>query len=369
MRLAAEADFSISSLKTVQPDKLLETTRRGRANWHNYETLKEFVEEDLGLFERIEPDLVLNDMRLSVPTACKAANMPLAAILNASWTNYYTIKVRGVENSRIGEFIRRTIGRKLARRLGLAEKVKQLILIRDSSCIRKLRKEMRLPSCKNLWEAMQGDLNLLCDIPEYAPTNDLPSHFSYIGPVTWEPEEKLPAWLNQLSPDRPTLYFTMGSTGNPGFFREAIDVFGDTKYQCLMTTGGMANIHQPPKNCFIADHAPGSAVAGKSNVVICHGGNGTIYQAMSQGVPIIGIPTMHDQEFNMQRVVDLGIGIQLNQLKWNRSDLIEAVEEVLAEKHYKTNAEEFKAILANYRGSRKGAELINGFCQQRLPRA
>jgi len=228
----------------------------------------------------------------------------------------------------------------------------------DSSPLRKLYKQMGLPPCKNILGAIAGDLNLLCDIPEYGPTKNLPPNFHYVGPIVWEPDSQPPEWLDQIRPEQPTLYFTMGSTGYPRFFQEAIDIFGNTKFQCIMTTGGMIKIEDPPKNFFIADYAPGSKILAKSDVVICHGGNGTIYQAMAQGVPIVGIPTMHEQEFNMQRVVDLGIGIQVSELRFKPSHLITAIQEVLAQKKYRENAQTLQEKLAQYNGPRKGADLI-----------
>ena len=47
-----------------------------------------------------------------------------------------------------------------------------------------------------------------------------------------------------------------------------------------------------------------------ADVVVCHAGNGTIYQALSQGKPIVGVPEFHDQEFNMQRVETFGVGLR-----------------------------------------------------------
>lgn len=361
MKLPRKAGFSTIPIKTIEPHRVLECARRGRTNPYDYTLLKELVKKDLKLFDKIKPDLVLGDLRPSLSTSCKVGKIPLAVTINAAWTNYYSVKIRSVEHSKVGQVVRGVLGRRLARRLGLAERIKKLIITIDSLPFRKLRKEMGLGSCRNMWDVLEGDLNLLTDIPEYAPTDDLPSNFRYIGPIVWEPETQPPCWLDNLSPDRPTLYFTMGSTGHSKFFQEAVKIFGNTGYQCIMTTAGMADIKNAPANFFITDYAPGSKIMEKSDVVICHGGNGTLYQAMSQGVPIIGIPTMHDQELNMQRVEDLRIGIQLSEVKFKPADLVEAVRKILAEKNYKQNAQRFKSILANYNGAAKGAELINSY--------
>lgn len=66
------------------------------------------------------------------------------------------------------------------------------------------------------------------------------------GPIFWGPDIDPPSWLEQLNPNRKTLYFTMGSTGFARFFQQAVDIFGNTDYQCLMTIAGMAQLSNIP---------------------------------------------------------------------------------------------------------------------------
>ena len=194
----------------------------------------------------------------------------------------------------------------------------------------------------------RGNLNLIVDTPDYGPTEELPDSFQYIGPIVWEPDIAPPPWLDRLDPDRPTVYFTMGSTGYPHFFELAVELFGDSEYQGVMTTAGMAQFDKLPDNFFAADYAPGSALMERSDVVVCHGGNGTIYQALGHGVPIIGIPTMHDQEFNLDRVVALGAGIHLSELRFRPEHLEQAVQEVLANGSYREGARRQQAGLGQF---------------------
>ncbi len=175
-----------------------------------------------------------------------------------------------------------------------------------------------------------NDLNLIVDIPSYTPQHNLPANFHFVGPIVWEPNIPPPEWLGSLDKNRPVIYFTMGSTGFEKFFKVAVDLFADTRYQVIFTAGGMKLPAARPANFFIEDYAPGLKLMEVSNLVVCHGGNGTIYQALSQGVPIIGIPTMHDQWFNMERVEELGVGIKLNEKKFKPEHLADAVERILA---------------------------------------
>src|SRR5262249_45511834 len=183
----------------------------------------------------------------------------------------------------------------------------------------------------------------------------MPENYRYIGPITWEADLPEPAWLQRLDPSRPTLYFTMGSTGDAQFFDEAIRVFGDTEYQILITTGGLADLGSVPSNVFVEQYAPGKALMNAADVVVSHGGNGTIYQALSSGVPIIGFPSIFDQEINLQRVCALGAGLRMWRSEYDAKTLKRAVEQVLGEPAYRTRCQELARRIAYMDGPRRAA--------------
>ncbi len=355
MKLPQEAGFQVLPIKTIDPDRVLKCSRNGRVNWFDYELIKACVKAELELFGQVKPDLILTDFRLPLSTSCELAGIPLAVILNASWTNYYSVKTKAPEHLKITQ----VLGKRLTTLF--VPWIKKLIVSFDSRPFNKFRREKGLAPRKNIWDVWQGDLNLIVDIPEYGPTENLPKKFHYIGPVVWEPALESPKWLETLEPDKPTIYFTMGSTGYARFFEQIIKIFGNSKYQCIMTTAGMVELSNIPDNFYVVDYAPGSEIMEKSDLVVCQGGNGTIYQAMTAGLPIIGIPTMHDQEFNLDRVEDLGVGIHLSELKFRPSHLVEAVEKIFSQENYKKNALQYKNILAGYNGPKTGAELISNF--------
>jgi MGT family glycosyltransferase len=355
MKLPREAGFAVLPIKTIDPDRVLTVSRSGRVNWYDYRLIEDCVAAELALFERVQPDLVLTDFRLPLSTSCEMAGIPLAVTLNAAWTNYYTVRVNAPEHLAVT----RLLGKWVTNRI--VPWVKKFIVTLDVQPFNRFRRKHGLRPLKNIWEVWRGDLNLLVDIPEFGPTKNLPPNFHYIGPIVWEPEVPAPTWLDRLDPARPTLYFSMGSTGFARFFKQAVEIFGGTAYQCLMTTAGLVDLPHLPDNFYVVEYAPGSQLMAHSDLVVCHGGNGTIYQAMQAGVPLIGIPTMHDQEFNLDRVVDLGIGIHQSELQFRAEHLVEAVEEILTQTHYRENARVYQEILATYNGPDTGAALIDHF--------
>jgi UDP:flavonoid glycosyltransferase YjiC (YdhE family) len=358
-RLVREADFDVHDIATVPPERILSRSRKGRCDWYTLDHVRMTVAADLELFDRLRPDLVLGDFRHSLHTSCEMHKVPFTAILNASWTNYYSVRFRAPEHM----LLTHVVGAGILNRI--EPWVKAAVLRKDVFAHNQFRRQVGLAPLENVWHMFSGDINLLTDIPEYGPTQNLPHNFHYVGPMLWEPALPAPEWLRDLDPQRPTLYFTMGSTGHAKYLKVAIDHFADSEYQCLMTTGGLWSPPAVPRNFHVCEYAPGSELLRRSFVVVCQGGNGTIYQALQQGVPIIGIATMHDQEFNLQRVTDLGFGIQLSDLKFEPKHLQRAVAEVRQNARYAQAARHYQDILSRANGSVTAARLIEEYLHTR----
>jgi MGT family glycosyltransferase len=265
-----------------------------------------------------------------------------------------------------GHIVERVLGRRLSAALSPA--LFRLMQRYYALGHAEVRKRHGLPPIRTLHDAIEGDITLLADLPEFMPVHrDAPSSLRYTGPLLWDANMGLPPWFSRLEPGRPTVYFTMGSTGDAKFFEEAVRVFGDTEYQVLITTGGLAEIPNAPKNVFIAKYAPGEALMGSSDVVVSHGGNGTVYQALSRGVPIIGFPTIFDQEINMRRVRALGVGIQMSRGRYSGASLQDAVKTVLDDPRYRERCEWSAMRISGMDGRRRAAVHIDDFLSHRDP--
>jgi MGT family glycosyltransferase len=209
---------------------------------------------------------------------------------------------------------------------------------------------------------VEGDLNLLCDVPEYAPVHEAPDHFQYVGPIVWNGDSPMPDWFDTLDPDCPTLYFTMGSTGPIEAFQMAMAAFADSGYQVMMTAGtrvALEALQPAPSGFRVASFAPGDALANRAHVVVCHAGNGTTYQALAAGVPLVTLPFVADQQWNARRQEELGVGLIVRQP--SSAALREAVDRVMTDPHYREAASDFQERLVHYRGAQTAAAAIDRF--------
>ncbi len=111
---------------------------------------------------------------------------------------------------------------------------------------------------------------------------------------------------------------------------------------------------------YIEAFIDGDLVMENCNLVVCHGGNGTIYQALQHGKPVIGIPTIPDQKFNMRRVESLGVGRMLpwKEFATNPQSLYKLIWRVIEDESLQLNAIKYKNILSTYNAPQIAADVI-----------
>jgi MGT family glycosyltransferase len=362
--IARDAGFEVVPVFTVDRNVTMKVAHSllppSMAWWKSVN--EKSVASDLEVMDSVRPDLVVGDLHWSLSTSARARGIPYVSVTNACWTDKYAYAVDLPEE----HISAKLFGRRLAEKLFPV--YSRLMVRYGAQGYTEVRRQHGLPPLRTMWEAVEGDITLLCDLPEFMPVvRGVPLSYRYTGPLLWEANIELPSWYSKLDRNRPTIYFTMGSTGNTRFFEEAVRVFGNTQYQVLITTGGLAEIRNTPSNVFVAKYAPGEALMSVSDVVVSHGGNGTIYQALSCGVPVIGLPDIFEQEINMRRVSALGAGVQMSAKDYTGSLLEKAVRMVLRDSGYRDRCQTLAARIARMDGRRRAALHINDFLEHRDP--
>jgi len=64
-----------------------------------------------------------------------------------------------------------------------------------------------------------------------------------------------------------------------------------------------------PANVHVEPWVDQAHVLPEADVVVCHGGSGTVYGALAAGVPLVVTPLFADQVVNGRRVADCGAGL------------------------------------------------------------
>ncbi|XP_068994073.1 uncharacterized protein [Neodiprion pinetum] len=92
-----------------------------------------------------------------------------------------------------------------------------------------------------------------------------------------------------------------------------------------------------PDNVFTVKWAPQQSILAHPNIkaFIYQGGLQSTEEAVSYAVPVIGLPVFADQDTQVDKMVSLGVGKQLEILTVNRVNLVETIESVVTDSSYK----------------------------------
>jgi MGT family glycosyltransferase len=116
--------------------------------------------------------------------------------------------------------------------------------------------------------------------------------------------------------DRPVLLVSMGSlhTTQPGFHRRCLESFDD-RWQVVMALGDgvdRESLGSVPGHFEVMPFVPQLDVLSHAKVFLSHGGMASTMEAVHFGVPLVQVPLTPEQEANVARVTELGLGERLD---------------------------------------------------------
>jgi len=375
--LVRAAGFPVQDIVDVPLRDVLRRHKLGNAKLCSESQALECVEADLQLLKDERPDIVLSDFRLSMAAAARIRNVPHVSILNSTWTPYLDqeqVRLIWTEHTRFGSGVGR-----LARLLAgpdlmrfrfldwLFRAIFQRLLAYGVSPFNKIQAAHGVRPSIDLYHYWLGDLTLVPDYPTFMPLRrDAPDSVKMIGPLAWQGTngseiQKLEAMLER---NRPTIYVTVGSTGDPKIFQLMIDAANKRNWNLVITKAGLADIPSSG-NIFAYDLLPGEAAMRASDVTVCQGGSGTINQAIAASCPFVGVASNADQEWNLDRAFRLGIA-KVFYRDVEPEKLVRAVEEILAQKEaYRSRFSIFDEDRRNYVGARTAVDAIEAAIENR----
>jgi MGT family glycosyltransferase len=147
----------------------------------------------------------------------------------------------------------------------------------------------------------------------------------------------LPDELAGLGGERPLVYATLGTVFNDPtyelpFFPSIQQGLSDAPVDLLMVVGpnvDPASLGVQRPGVLVRSYVPQRAILERCAVVICHGGYGTLLDAVDAAVPLVVVPFGADQHDNAAAVQRLGIGIVVAKKSLSPQTVREAVESLL----------------------------------------
>lgn len=306
-------------------------------NSRKWAPLDEIIEDMIRVCREERPDLILGDASVGASTAGHILGIPAAGVLNAynthfvkPWT-FFNVLVQAMELLHFGR--------------------------------------MRKPVYHRHGVEPVNGITLLRRIPLISPDLDHfhKSHPGFplwqsIGPILYEPPCELPEWFDELSDGTTNIYITMGSTGllEP-LLRRCYKALGHSKYRFVVTTAGQVSdegMAAAPPNFRFAKYAPGLAIMEHCAAVVFHGGNGTMYQALAAGKPLLALPGHLEQELCTEYILDHGFGVKASPRKMNGEAMLRAIDALVNDPCYRESAEALQADVLRGGATERAADIL-----------
>ena len=131
--------------------------------------------------------------------------------------------------------------------------------------------------------------------------------------------------------DGPLIYLSLGSLGcmDTPLMQRFIDVLGRTGHRVIVSMGPRGDELTLGERMYGEAFLPQAAIVPQCDLVITHGGNNTVGECFTFGLPMIVHPLFWDQYDNAQRVDELGFGVRLRSYAWTDDELLAAVDRLL----------------------------------------
>jgi UDP:flavonoid glycosyltransferase YjiC (YdhE family) len=217
-----------------------------------------------------------------------------------------------------------------------------------------------LAPTERLHGGISEQLALVATFPQLEYPRAWPGHVHVTGPMGFEtpyPDVELPEG------DGPLVLVAPSTAQDPEcrLVRVALEALADEPVRVLATT----NRHRPeeplpaaPANAVVVDWLSYSQAMAAADLVICHGGHGTLMRALGAGVPVLCCPAVGDMAENGARAAWSGAGLMLPWRLVGPASLRLAVRKALSDASLAARAAEIAAWAAEHDGSERGAELV-----------
>jgi UDP:flavonoid glycosyltransferase YjiC (YdhE family) len=163
--------------------------------------------------------------------------------------------------------------------------------------------------------------------------------------------------------DRPRVYFSLGTIfdlESGDLFERVIAALGRLRVAAVATVGRRLDptaLGSVPPNVLVAGFVAQDELLPSCDLVVCHGGSGSLLGAFSHGLPVVVLPLGADQPWNADRCEATGVGVVLDAAS-SADAIAGAIEHALATRSYRDVAESFARELGTYSTPAQAVEAL-----------
>jgi UDP:flavonoid glycosyltransferase YjiC (YdhE family) len=188
-----------------------------------------------------------------------------------------------------------------------------------------------------------------------------------LPPTAFEFRQPVPAPVARTTP-APTVYLTLGTVvhGDSAYvFPQVLAGLTQLSANVVVTVGARrdpADLGPVPDHVRIERFVPQEELLPQCDLVVSHGGSGSVLGALAHGLPSVLLPMGADQPYNARRCAELGTARVLDPVSVTPDDVREAVSAVIGDDAYRLAAQRFEAEIASLPGPDQTVPLLERLC-------
>jgi UDP:flavonoid glycosyltransferase YjiC (YdhE family) len=317
--------------------------------------------ETCPLIQELSPEVIVNDVLTLAPAlAAEIEGRPFATLV----PHFYPPPAPGLPPFGIGAMPPRSaLGRRAWR---IASLQTDRGVERGRRELNETRRRVGLPALARPYGGISVSLCLVATFPQLEYPRRWPDGVHLTGPIVWEP----PAEAVELpSGDEPLVLIAPSTSQDRDerLLRAALDGLAQLPVRVLAARNRHPGLpgsewRDPvPANARLVDWVSYSQVMPESDVVVCHGGHGTLARALAAGASVVSVPASGDMAENGVRAQWAGAGLNLPLRFLSPAALRWAVQTVLEQPRFAARARELSAWAAGHDGAANAAALLERF--------
>jgi UDP:flavonoid glycosyltransferase YjiC (YdhE family) len=222
-----------------------------------------------------------------------------------------------------------------------------------------------LPELEFIHESPWLDLYLYPEEADYPRSRPLAPVWRRLDSCVRATEE---AWEPPEGEGR-LLYLSLGSLGaaDVELMQRLIDLLGEIPHRVVVSMGPQHDLLRLAPNMTGAELVPQTRVLPHADLVITHGGNNTVTECFHFGRPMLALPIFWDQHDNAARVEEAGFGRRLPTYSFEDAELLDAVDELLADSALRERLAAVSRRLQAVSGTERAADLIERLAREKRP--
>ena len=220
------------------------------------------------------------------------------------------------------------------------------------------RQVVGLPPVDRFHGGLSEELVIVATFPQLEYPRLWPAHVRVTGPIWFElpyPDVEIPEG------DGPLVVVAPSTAQDPDgrLVRVALEALADEPVRVLATTNRPGvRLPEAPANAVVVEWLSYSQAMAAADLVICHGGHGTIARALGAGVPVISCPAAGDMAENGARVVWAGAGLMLPWRLTGPATLRSVARRPLSDERFAASAEAIAISAHEQSGGEQAAQLV-----------